>query len=1086
MLTPMLLVALLAFAGTQTPERPRDIWAFRSVLDNRARMLTIALHTDLWVAYDATNCGLYRAWKGGVKFDGAVYTSAHGPQPTTQGPPLIPGIVDNPVWTLSGKSVQPEFKGYRFEKGGIIIQYRIRREGLRDLTIEEQPEVVVGGDGSLRLSRQFRVRERRGQVLKLKMLVPRASIDDPSKFEVTGSKTVNGETYQEGNLTVGDLTTITLPIPKDATQSEEVLRGPAAPELAPIIQDSPHREAGVAIQVYWIGVGVNEIPRLMAGQTPNTSKVIANVDLKSNDDFGSPEPDHFYAKLRGFLNITEPGDYAFRLFSDDGSKFSIRDEIIINHDGLHGADEGREGRFRLAAGEHPFEIEFFENAGGEELRLEWKKPGSSEFVVVPASVFTTASGVVRVTAPGRKLVFDPNKRYRPGDGIPLTDVHPSFDLETVRPANFKPLVGGMDFLPDGRLVVCTWDPDGAVYILDGVRDPKPHNIRVKRIAAGLAEPLGLKVVNGQIYVLQKQELTHLRDLNGDEIIDEYHAVANGWGVTSNFHEFAFGLVNDGMKFYANLATAIDPGGKSTYPQNMDRGHVVEIDARTGDYKLVASGLRTPNGIGRGYKNRIYITDNQGDWLPSSKLLLFQPGAFYGNRSVDPVGKKDTPEMPPVVWLPQNEIGNSPSQPASLNVGPFMGQMIHGDVTHGGVKRVFVEEVEGVHQGAVFRFTQGLEAGINRLVWGPDGALYVGGIGSTGNWGQEGKERFGLQRLSYNKKPTFEMLAVRAMTNGMEIQFTEPLAEGAGRSVEDYTVQQFRYVPTAEYGGPKVDERTLRPKSATVSADRRRVFLELDSLREGHVVYIKVNRGLPSASGRDLWSTEAWYTLNKLPRNKLGKGSVPPVPNQLTDEERRLGFEMIFDGTHANNFRGFRKDTLPAGWKVIDGELRYVPGTQGGDIITKEQYDNFELRLEWKVAVGGNSGIFYRVSEEHPIVWHTGPEYQVLDDDLHPDGRSTLTSAASLYGLIPRSRDVVRGGGQWNEARIVVNGDHVEHWLNNVKVVEYRLGSPEWVKLVQNSKFAAALTHYGKIPRGHLAFQDHGDVVSYRSIRIRKL
>lgn len=1078
----MMLASLLALTMLQGPERPRDIWAFRSVLDDRARMLTLALHKDLWVAYDATNCGFYRGWSGGVKFDGAVYTSVHGPQPTTQGPPLIAGIVDKPVWSLEGAPARIEFKGYRFDKGSIVIQYRIRRPGAKEIWIEERPEVVTEGDGTLRLTRQIRIRDRKDAKVSLRILAPEGGLEGASG-KTLQTLTVAGHSFNEIELTLGDLTTFSMRVPKGSSE-EEVRRGPWAPEIPEILPQAA-REPGVSLRVYWVGVNLSSIPKLMAGQTPNTSKVIPNIDLKSNADFGSPEPDQFYAKVTGFLNITTPGDYAFRLSSDDGSKFSIRDEIIINHDGLHSDEEPKEGKFRLAAGEHPFEIEFFESGGGEVLKLEWKTPGSDKFVVVPPEVFTTPAGEVRVTAPGKKSVFDPNRRYRPGDGVPLTGIHPSFDLETVRPTDFKPRVGGMDFLPDGRLVVCTWDPDGAIYILDGVRDPKPHNIKVKRIAAGLAEPLGLKVVKGQIYVLQKQELTLLKDKNGDEIIDEYFAVANGWGVTSNFHEFAFGLVNEGDKFYANLATAIDPGGKSTYPQNPERGHVVEIDAKTGDYKLIASGLRTPNGIGRGYKNRIFITDNQGDWLPSSKLLALQPGAFYGNRSVDPIGKKNTRETPPVVWLPQNEIGNSPSQPSSLNVGPYMGQMIHGDVTHGGVKRVFVEEVDGVMQGCVFRFTQGLEAGINRLVWGPDGALYVGGIGSTGNWGQEGKERFGLQRLSYNKKPVFEMLAVRAMTNGMEIELTEPLAAGVGGSPADYVVQQWKYVPTAEYGGPKVDERTLTPKSVNVSKDRRKVFLEIEGLQAGHVVYLRMNRGLPAASGRQLWSTEAWYTLNQIPRERRGTPGPVVAPNTLTEDEQKQGFQLIFDGKTTNGFRGFRQQAMPSIWQVVDGELRRMPGNYGGDIVTTEQFDNFELRLEWKVAPGGNSGIFYRVSEDQEVVWYTGPEYQVLDDDLHPDGRSTLTSASSLYGIMARSADIVRPAGQWNEAKIIVNGTHVEHWLNNVKVVELTLGSAEWNDLVAKAKFATKPT-YGKMPKGHLAFQDHGDPVAFRSIRIRKL
>jgi len=160
--------------------------------------------------------------------------------------------------------------------------------------------------------------------------------------------------------------------------------------------------------------------------------------------------------------------------------------------------------------------------------------------------------------------------------------------------------------------------------------------------------------------------------------------------------------------------------------------------------------------------------HQGDWLPSSKIVRVQDGAFYGNRSVNPEAVKNLKDTPPVVWLPQDEIGNSPSTPLAINVGPYKNQMIHGEVTHGGVKRVFVEEVDGVTQGALFRFTQGVEAGVNRLVWGPDGALYIGGIGSTGNWGQTGKLWYGLQRLAYNNKPAFEMLAVRAKSKYIKL------------------------------------------------------------------------------------------------------------------------------------------------------------------------------------------------------------------------------------------------------------------------------------------------------------------------------
>ncbi len=182
----------------------------------------------------------------------------------------------------------------------------------------------------------------------------------------------------------------------------------------------------------------------------------------------------------------------------------------------------------------------------------------------------------------------------------------------------------------------------------------------------------------------------------------------------------------------------------------------------------------------------------------------------------------------------------------------------------------MEKVEDEYQGIVFKFTQGLESGVNRLALGPDGALYAGGVGSGSNWGQYGKLDYGLQKLKYNGKSTFEMLAVRAKTNGMEIEFTQPLKEGSGNTASDYQVLQWRYESTIQYGGPKIGVDTLAILSVTVAADRKKVFLELDGLKQGHVVYFHLNnRTIISHTDNSLWSTEGWYTLNHIPDNNPG-------------------------------------------------------------------------------------------------------------------------------------------------------------------------------------------------------------------------
>jgi cytochrome c len=454
----------------------------------------------------------------------------------------------------------------------------------------------------------------------------------------------------------------------------------------------------------------------------------------------------------------------------------------------------------------------------------------------------------------------------PGDGLPLPGVHPSFALETIRPEGFAPRVGGLGFLSDGRLAVASWDPHGGVYLVDGLLD-EDEPPSVKRIAAGLAEPLGLAVVEDEIYVLQKPELTRLVDRDGDEQIDEYQSVSDDWTATPNFHEFAFGLAYRDGFFYATLATAILPGGASAPDQARDRGHVVRISRDGEAVGFPAHGLRTPNGVGFGPMGRLYVTDNQGDWLPSSKLLALRPEArdvFFGSRSVGGESVAGLPVTPPVVWFPQGEIGNSPSEPVPLDVGPYRSQLLVADVTHGGLKRVFVEEVNGVLQGSVFRFSQGFEAGLNRAVWGPDGRLYVGGIGSNGNWGQTDKERFGLQRLTWTGAPVFEMLAVRVRQGGIEIEFTEPAAASALEGSEFVRVQDWRYEPTAKYGGPKIDLRELPVESVSWSTDRRRVQLQVPGLSPGRVVYLRLDKeSLESEPGDPLWSTEAWVTLNVL-------------------------------------------------------------------------------------------------------------------------------------------------------------------------------------------------------------------------------
>ncbi|HYU80511.1 MAG TPA: DUF1080 domain-containing protein [Vicinamibacterales bacterium] len=206
-------------------------------------------------------------------------------------------------------------------------------------------------------------------------------------------------------------------------------------------------------------------------------------------------------------------------------------------------------------------------------------------------------------------------------------------------------------------------------------------------------------------------------------------------------------------------------------------------------------------------------------------------------------------------------------------------------------------------------------------------------------------------------------------------------------------------------------------------------------------------------------------------------------NTLTAKEKSEGWKLLFDGKTLANWRGFKTATPPAGWKAVDGLL--VRESSGGDLMTKEQFGDFELRLEWKISEGGNSGIMFHVTTDGEETYVTGPEMQVLDNAQHKDGQNPLTSAGSNYAMHAPVRDVTKPVGEWNDVRLVVKGPHVEHWMNGVKLLEYELWSDDWEKRVKASKFAT-MAGYGRAKRGYIALQDHGNLVWYRNIKIKTL
>jgi glucose/arabinose dehydrogenase len=459
--------------------------------------------------------------------------------------------------------------------------------------------------------------------------------------------------------------------------------------------------------------------------------------------------------------------------------------------------------------------------------------------------------------------------------IPET-VNPGLKIVNLRTDNtFQPMVTGLGFLSDGRLAVCHWgglhasvdklQTAGKVYILKGVTGDAPAPT-VSTFAESLEDPVGMLVKDDKIYVTGGEKLSELPDANNDGKAEAPRVICKIPGTHAR-HEFLFGLVFKDGKFWMNPSSGKDVGtGLPAWGQkNPNRGTTLSVDPATGAFEVFAMGLREPNGIGIGPDNELFSPDVQGNWLPANKLINLRKGRFYGFKHEPAETWDSQKESPPVAYLPQGELAQAPGTPLYIGAGNlpgdrFVGQMLMGDAVNGGIRRVFLDKVDGEYQGAVFAFTGGLEAGPNRLLWGPDGYLYVGMCGQgSPDWAY--KKDFGLQKIKASGTDVFEMVSVRSRAGGLEIEYTHEV-NAAGQAAGAYNVRSWHYEPTSDYGGPAIGTKTLAVGTVQVSPDKKKVFLPISGLAAGTLVDIKLS-GVASATGIANWTAETWYTLNKI-------------------------------------------------------------------------------------------------------------------------------------------------------------------------------------------------------------------------------
>ncbi|QOI99558.1 MAG: hypothetical protein HRU70_03310 [Phycisphaeraceae bacterium] len=476
-------------------------------------------------------------------------------------------------------------------------------------------------------------------------------------------------------------------------------------------------------------------------------------------------------------------------------------------------------------------------------------------------------------------------------------------LPVALPADVVLEVGGLDVLPDGRPVVCT--RRGEVYIVDGAYEEPPMNARFTLFAEGLHEPLGLQVRAEQrggkpvnaVYAVQRGELTRMIDLDGDDRADVYETVSDAWGVSGNYHEFAFGPKFDsaGNAWVTLNVGFCDALGKSLVPW---RGWSLRVD-REGRATPVSGGLRSPNGIGFWNDGQAFYLDNQGDFVGTNRLAPMYDGGWNGHPSglrwrSDYTPAMDTPAgrpplTPAAVWFPYKKMGQSTADMLLLPAGeagspgagvrakgplpdgggvyafgPYAGQAFVGDQTLCLVMRVSLEKIDGVYQGACYPFRQGLQCGVNRLAWGKDGSMFVGQ--TDRGWGSIGRRRYGLERIVWTGETPFEVREVRVTPEGFAVEFTKDIDPAVASDPASYACLSYTYRYHATYGSPEIETGTQRVVSARVAGPRE-VRLTIDSIRSGGMGYVHelTFGGVRAAgTGEPLLHPIAYYTVQRVP------------------------------------------------------------------------------------------------------------------------------------------------------------------------------------------------------------------------------
>ncbi len=504
--------------------------------------------------------------------------------------------------------------------------------------------------------------------------------------------------------------------------------------------------------------------------------------------------------------------------------------------------------------------------------------------------------------------------------------HPGYQLVSYPLDDFNMGITGMDFLPDGRMVISTYRGDtaksyenimfgretfGQVYLVENIQGD-PSEVTHSLIADGFIDAMGVEVVEGDIYIGDINRIIKLVDSDGDGFYENKETVGELPAGDDASLTYSYGPVYKDGYFYMSL-------GSPAAFNSKDRGTVVRIPFEGGDYEVVATGLRSPDGIGLGPEGEIFVTDNQGNFRPASILTHIQPGKFYGWG----FGNNQPETASPSLHLPYQVLNNSPTEPAYMSNGRYAGQILYGDWGRNTLFRAFVEQVGGNYQGAAFPVTGGFSAFVHRIKIDDDGVIYLGEI--TLASGPRGPQKL----IPRPEAQVFEMLAVRSRLGGMEIEFTQPVGDAA-EQVEMYALEHWHYTPTSAYYNDPQDVLSLEIASVQISEDRLRVYLEVPGLSEGKVIHISLGENYTSQTGENLWFQDTYYTLNAISNTPPQLASISPSAREtasyLKFERKGKGLMFHWKGNFENFSLYNLQGALRFSSEVSDQQTLWVPAS----------------------------------------------------------------------------------------------------------------------------------------------------------------